>query len=167
MKKSLLVFLQLFLSLFLFMSCELFFESGVTFNDETFEKEYKLWKETDLSDYSFIYSNQDTSFGYIMLKITVSEGIGSSEALDEYSTHYDKIKSIDDVFEYIKERKSELESLRDNNKRYEFSMTFDETYHYPLKIEINTEHRYHSFRTTAGYYYETITVSDFLDSSKP
>ncbi len=155
----------IFLLILLFVpiiSCQLF--CGVVFDETTFEEEYQLWKENNFTDYSFIcdrYIFEGAPFSG-KVKISVHNETGSCELLDEDSRiDPEELKSINDIFEYIKDLKRELKNIAKTEKRgfYQFTISYDKTYHYPNYVEVH--HNRWKRLDLAIPYTEKLEITDF------
>ena len=160
MKNKFLFTTVIIFSLF-FSSCFLL-TGGVTFDEDNFEKEYALWKENNPKNYSFEYRYRSDS-GRVALRITVHDEISSFESLvGEVEVKKYIINSIDDVFELIKTEKKEYEESKEKDYVYDFSMSFDETYHYPTEVSIDAYHKkWWKYIDEFDGFYITIKVSNF------
>ncbi len=163
MKNRRLLFSLFFIIHFLLFSCNVFFNSGITFDESTFEEEYQLWKENNFTDYSFIYDNNcfDSRPFHIMFNVSVNNGIGVSTPANEDSSHAEKIESMEDVFDYIKNLVIEKEKMSriGMKKHYYFDITYDELYHFPQKVKIEVDIK--NAKKSMDVYSENIQITDF------
>ena len=168
MKRLLTLSVICILLLSLGVSCKLimklFFKTGVTFDSESFEKEYQLWKKRNCNDYSFVFYDSTSYDCGEKFKVAVYNDLDEYDSLDENKKqrYAEKIKSMEDVFEYVKELETYLEksSAKTNDVHFTFTMDFDEIYHFPKKIHVSTQHKDWDLGTKGGYW-ETIEVEDF------
>ena len=154
--------LSCFIISFFFLSCSMLYR--VDFDETSFEKEYELWKENNFTDYIFVYDRHIYEGGKMFgkVKISVSNGNGIYEVLSETMTiDPEEIKSIDDIFEYIKSSRKELDRIAKKEKKasYVFSISYDEVYHYPKYIQINENIR--KRLNLSMPYSEKMEISDF------
>ena len=157
--KTVLLFGIFLIPVYIF-SCKplFFFSSGVNFDEVTFEKEFQLWKDNDINNYSFSFYSGNHYCNPVEVKITIQNDTVTYEALNNYSGDYNSINSMADVFMYIKNLKTELEINCEKDCRYNFDMTYDKVYHFPLKMEVTTE--YNSWYIDDEYH-EMMRISEF------
>lgn len=161
MKKNNILFILLFILSLLFSSCYLSYK--VDFDETTFEEEYQLWKNNGFTDYSFVCDRHIYEGGKMLgkVKISVCNGNGTYEVLsDTLTVNPEEIKSIDDVYEYIKALKEKNERIAKNEKTsYRFTISYDKTYHYPKSIKIDENVR--KKLDLAIPYSEKVEITDF------
>lgn len=138
-KKNDIRILLFFIFSYIFTSCSLFYR--VDFDESTFEEEYDLWKKNEIKDYSFI-CERDIFEGMpfsCKVKVSVINGTGKVEVLENNRMDLviEEIKSIDDIYEYIKDLKEKKEyTAKTEKKAYRLSISYDKNYHYPRLIEM-------------------------------
>ncbi|MFI1771445.1 DUF6174 domain-containing protein [Thalassobellus citreus] len=167
MKKILLLSIS-----FLLISCSNSDDSddftGLYFDQKTFEKNRQLWAENEILDYTFSQEYFSTSIGgqpkltsviknKVLDTIFIQSGYATNNPIEEL-TYYG---TIGDVFHYIEWCTAYYEDIINSNqsnmKGAEFTITYDETYHYPTEIKCRGNY----FETVYGGLSIQIIFSDF------
>jgi hypothetical protein len=96
-----------------------------------------------------------------MFNVSVNNGIGVSTPANEDSSHAEKIESMEDVFDYIKNLVIEKEKMSriGMKKHYYFDITYDELYHFPQKVKIEVDIK--NAKKSMDVYSENIQITDF------
>lgn len=93
------------------------------------EQEYAAWKELNIKDYQFVYSDENGSLG----KITVKDGI-FHESTGKHTPYGDApFKTIDELFEVIEDGLASDNDHAHHSQhiRTSFSVRYHPQYHYP------------------------------------
>ena len=142
--------------------------AGLNFDQNAFDQNRELWKQSKISNYTFSQEYSSLSIGTqpkltsIVLNreldsIFIEPKYANNTPIEEF-TYYG---TVDDVFQYIEWSTGYYENIINSNqsnmKGAEFAITYDETYHYPTEIKIRGNY----FKTVYGGLSIHIIISDF------
>ena len=142
--------------------------TGLHFDQNTFENTRQLWEENEIFNYTFSQEYFSTSIGGQPKLTSVIKNnaldtifIQSGNTTNNSIEGFTYFETVDDIFQYIEWSTAYYDDIinanESNMKGAEFTITYDETYHYPTKINCRGNY----FETVDGGLSIQIIFSDF------
>lgn len=118
----------------------------VKFNEAEFTQQRELWKEKNLSNYSYQY-DYFASSGPYEINVLVENGIAIGDS------DYAEAKTIDEVFNKIQsDYQDALNQDKNGINGVQITVSYNKEFHYPEKIYYSTSYKGDS--PSGGGYYE-------------